>query len=63
MLIVLSFCVYRRSASWQPFYYYLGQALLLESIGVTVRVEDIYERVENSAMLQWLATLEAPQTV
>lgn len=51
--------VYRRSASWQPFYYYLGQEILLESIGgVVVRVEDIYERVENSAMLQWLATLD-----
>lgn len=47
--------VYRRNASWQPSYYYLGQEVLLESIGVTVLVEGIYERVENGDMARWLA--------
>lgn len=47
--------VYRRSASWQPSYYYLGEEVLLESIGVALRVEDIYERVENGDLAQWRA--------
>lgn len=45
--------VYRRSASWQPSYYYLGQDVRLESIQVTLKVEDIYERVENGEVIKW----------
>lgn len=45
--------VYRRSASWQPSYYYLGEEVLLESIGAALRVEDIYEHVENGDLAQW----------
>ena len=45
--------VYRRSASWQPSYYYLGEEVLLESIDAALRVEDIYERVENRDLAQW----------
>lgn len=51
--------VYRRSTSWQPSYYYLGEEVLLESIGVALRVEDIYERVENGDLAQWRADLLA----
>lgn len=45
--------VYRRSAGWQPSYYYLGQAVTLESINVTLHVEDIYARVENGELAKW----------
>lgn len=45
--------VYRRSAGWQPSYYYLGQAVTLESINVTLHVEAIYERVENGELAKW----------
>lgn len=47
--------VYRRSASWQPSYYYLGEEVLLESIGASLCVEDIYERVENGDLAKWRA--------
>ena len=49
--------VYRRSDNWQPSYYYLGQELVLESIGVTVSVADLYERVENGDMVKWRTDL------
>lgn len=45
--------VYRRSAGWQPSYYYLGQMVTLDSINTTLQVEDIYERVENSELAKW----------
>lgn len=45
--------VYRRSAGWQPSYYYLGQDVRLESIHTTLKVEDIYERVENGELAKW----------
>lgn len=45
--------VYRRNAGWQPFYYYLGQEVMLESINTTLKVEDIYERVENGELAKW----------
>lgn len=45
--------VYRRSAGWQPSYYYLGQDVMLESIQVTLTVEDIYERVDNGELAKW----------
>lgn len=45
--------VYRRNAGWQPSYYYLGEEVWLESMGVALRVEDIYERVENGDLVQW----------
>ena len=45
--------VYRRSAGWQPSYYYLGQDVTLESIHATLKVEDIYERVENGDLAKW----------
>ena len=42
--------VWRRSANWQVSYYYLGQAVELESVDLTLSVEDIYQRVDNADM-------------
>lgn len=54
--------VYRRSAGWQPSYYYLGQDVGLESIHTTIKVEDIYERVENSELAKWRLEKSASET-
>lgn len=55
--------VIRRSSGWLPAHYYLGDEILFESIGLTLAVEDIYERVQNEDMTEWLAkkALEAAQ--
>jgi Uma2 family endonuclease len=36
--------VARRSEGWQPMRYFLGDDIRLESVGLTLQVEDIYER-------------------
>jgi Uma2 family endonuclease len=53
--------VIRRQAGWLPQHYFLGESIALTSIGLTVSVEDIYARVHNEDMLEWMAkkTLEA----
>lgn len=43
----------RRRTDWQPEYYYLGEKLFLESVGLTVAVLDIYERVEITDVVKW----------
>ncbi len=42
--------VQRRSEAWRSSYYYPGSEVTLESIGLTIPVEAIYERVENGDM-------------
>ena len=37
--------VMRRGSGWLPENYFMGDSLTLESVGVTLRVEEIYERV------------------
>lgn len=39
---------------WQQAVYYLGDDIIFNSIGLTVSVEAIYQRVKNSDMLAWL---------
>lgn len=39
---------------WQQKVYYLGDDITFDSIGLTVSVEDIYQRVKNEDMLAWL---------
>ena len=46
--------VIRRRAGWLPAHYYLGDVLELESIGLTLPVELIYDRVQNEDMQEWL---------
>lgn len=46
--------VLRRHLHWQPTYYYLGDAVIFESIALTLTVEDIYARVQNNEMLEFI---------
>ncbi|MDI1232374.1 MAG: Uma2 family endonuclease [Methylobacter sp.] len=46
--------VFRRKEHWQSFYYYLGDAITFDSLGVTVLVEDIYYQVNNDDVLAFL---------
>lgn len=57
--------VFRKKDHWQSFYYYLGDAITFESLGVTVLVEDIYYQVNNDDVLTFLqeknqATVQPP---
>jgi len=47
--------VVRKSTGWRPTHYYLGDSILFESIGLMVSVEEIYDRVQNEDMVEWLA--------
>ncbi len=42
--------VLRRSQHWQPEYFYLGDAVTFAPIGLTLAVEEIYDRVDNKDM-------------
>ena len=46
--------VARRSEGWQPMRYFLGDEVVLESVGLTLKVEDIYDRVRNEDMREFL---------
>ncbi len=42
--------VLRKSNHWQSEYFYLGDSVTFESIGLSLAVEDIYDRVDNADM-------------
>lgn len=44
----------RRSTGWRSEKFLLGDSFTLESVGLTVTVEDIYERVDNQDVREWL---------
>lgn len=46
--------VIRRRTGWQSEHYFLGEEVTFESIALTVSVEDIYHRVDNSEVKTWL---------
>jgi len=46
--------VLRRSESWLPRHYFLGDEVIFESINLTLSVEEIYSRVLNEDMLEFL---------
>ena len=48
--------IVRKNENWQPMRYYLGDELTFESIGLTLTVEEIYQRVKNEEMTEWLAS-------
>ena len=50
--------VLRRSGNWFPEHYYLGDAVTCDSIGLTLQVEEFYDRVQNEDMVEWLAKKE-----
>jgi Uma2 family endonuclease len=47
--------VFRRSEGWLVRHYFLGDDITFESIGLTLSVEDIYHRVQNDDMVEFLA--------
>ncbi len=46
--------VFSKPNHWQSSYYYLGDDITFASLGVTVRVEDIYYQVNNEDVLEFL---------
>lgn len=47
---IVSVQVLRKSNHWRSDYYFLGDSVTFESIGLTLTVEDIYDRVDNADM-------------
>jgi Uma2 family endonuclease len=46
--------VLRRRAGWVTEHFYLGDEVTFESVGLTVAVETLYDRVQNEDMVEWL---------
>ena len=46
--------VVRKSQNWQSFHYFLGDEVTFESIDLTLSVEAIYQRVQNSDVIEFL---------
>ena len=46
--------VLRRENGWQSDHYFLGDTVLFTSIGFTISVEEIYERVTNEDMVEFM---------
>ena len=44
----------RRREGWISHHYFLGDELLLESVGLTLPVSEIYQRVSNRELAIWL---------
>lgn len=50
--------VFRKSQDWLPTYYFLGETVTFDSIKLTLAVADIYHRVVNEDMNDWLVALK-----
>ena len=50
--------VFRRSANWLSEHYFLGDNVTLESVSLTVSINDIYQRVNNEDMRDYLQQLK-----
>ena len=50
--------VFRRADNWQPSYYYIDDDITFTSIGLTLPVLEIYQRVENDDMRAFNQTQE-----
>ncbi|NOS89393.1 MAG: Uma2 family endonuclease [Methylococcaceae bacterium] len=46
--------VLRRSEGWITKHYYLGDEVTFEAIGLTLSVADIYDRVQNDDMMEFM---------
>lgn len=46
--------VVRRSHGWLPEHYYLGDEITFASINLTISVEEIYDRIQNADIVEWL---------
>ncbi len=51
---IVDITVLRRSENWLAKHYFLGDEITFESIGLTLPVEDIYHRVQNEDMVEFL---------
>jgi Uma2 family endonuclease len=51
----------RKSNHWRPEYFFLGDAVTFESIGLTLTVEEIYDRVDNQDMNEFRQQLSLPE--
>ena len=51
--------MFTRASGWQAEYFYLGDTIAFESIGVTIAVADIYYQVDNEDMAVFLETRES----
>lgn len=49
--------IIRRRTGWQSEHYFLGEDVTLDAVDLTVSVEDIYYRVDNSDVKEWLEKL------
>jgi len=52
--------VCRRSEGWVSYHYFMGDTVTFESVGLTLSVADIYERVENDDVSSFVASLNQP---
>ena len=55
--------VSRKSTNWQPVFYFIDDAITFESIGLTLPVLEIYQRVDNQEMRDFLKTLEDAKNI
>ena len=46
--------VVRRSNGWRSEHYFMGDQFTLESVGLTLSVAEIYDRVKNADVTDWL---------
>ena len=46
--------VVRKCNNWQSDRYYLGDTIIFRSINLAISVEDIYDRVKNDDVTEWL---------
>jgi Uma2 family endonuclease len=51
--------VFRKAEGWQSSYYYIDDDITFTSIGLTLPVLEIYQRVENDDMREFLAKQES----
>ena len=58
MIPVGDFLAGERESEIKPEYYYLGQDITFESVGITVSVQDIYQRVNNEDVVNYLRGLQ-----
>jgi len=53
---VVDVTVYRKSDDWRSTHYFLGDKIHFESIDLALSVEDIYDRVKNEDVIEFLAS-------
>jgi Uma2 family endonuclease len=51
----------RKKDNWRPEYFFLGDSVAFESIGLTLTVEEIYDRVDNQDMNEFRQQLSLSQ--